>query len=429
MIKKFIDQIRSGFIKLKDPRNGKNSSYDFVDVAIAGYSIFHMQSPSILAHQERLTKLHGEHNGHTLFGFKKIPSDNQIRNLLDSVETKDIEPIFDDIHSNIDTRDFMCEGGLVVAIDGVHFFSSEKVSCSCCLIKQSGKVTKYQHAMLVPALIHPEQKCALPMAPEFISNQDGFEKQDCEVNSAKRWCNAKNNWLTNNKVTLLGDDLFSRKPLIEQLVSYKNVRFIFVAKPTSHKYMFEWIDGYESDDIETCFVTEKQGAKKHIFQYRIYNKIPLTGDVNSPEVNYFEMTVTDGKGKKIYYNTFVTNHLINKSNIHNIARMGRNRWRIENEAFNILKTKGYNLEHNFGHGKKNLSNILACFNLLAFLVHYLSEITSDLYREVRNCFGARIRFFQALAFTFTLQIWDSWDTLLKFTLEISRPRLRGRRSN
>ncbi|MFZ0207158.1 MAG: hypothetical protein WAL59_13810, partial [Roseiarcus sp.] len=40
-----------------------------------------------------------------------------------------------------------------------------------------------------------------------------------------------------------------------------------------------------------------------------------------------------------------------------------------NETFNTLKTKGYNLEHNFGHGKNNLSAVLATLNLIAFAIH------------------------------------------------------------
>ena len=39
--------------------------------------------------------------------------------------------------------------------------------------------------------------------------------------------------------------------------------------------------------------------------------------------------------------------------------------------------KGYNLEHNFGHGKANLSAILATLNLLAFAFHTIAELTHD----------------------------------------------------
>ena len=32
--------------------------------------------------------------------------------------------------------------------------------------------------------------------------------------------------------------------------------------------------------------------------------------------------------------------------------------KIENENNNVLKNHGYHLEHNFGHGKAHLSNVL-----------------------------------------------------------------------
>jgi hypothetical protein len=43
---------------------------------MATYSVFHMQSPSFLAHQECLDRKQATHNGKTLFGFEHIPSEN-----------------------------------------------------------------------------------------------------------------------------------------------------------------------------------------------------------------------------------------------------------------------------------------------------------------------------------------------------------------
>ncbi len=42
---------------------------------------------------------------------------------------------------------------------------------------------------------------------------------------------------------------------------------------------------------------------------------------------------------------------------------------IENENNHVLKTKGYHIEHNFGHGKQSLSAFLLRLNLLALLFH------------------------------------------------------------
>ena len=426
MLKELIGIVKNRFENLVDKRKGKNTSYKVSDICMAGYSVFHMQSPSFLAHQERLLQKHAKHNGESLFEFSKIPSDNHIRNTLDAIETKELAGIFEDLHSKINKEEFEAEGGQVVALDGVYFFSSEKISCKCCLKREHEGKTRHYHAMLVPALIHPEQKCALPMMPEFMDQNDGQDKQDCEINSAKRWIDKNAGWLVENKVTLLGDDLFSRAPLVKNIMTLSGVRYIFVAKPTSHSYLNEWISSYAEGDYQTYKVTEKQGNKSLTYNYKIYTKVPLNGEHNGPEMNYFEIKVTNKMGKEVYHNTFVTNHNITAKNIHSVARMGRNRWKIENEAFNILKTKGYNLEHNFGHGQGNLSNVLACLNLIAFLVHHLSEQLCEKYRELRSCFGARVRFFQTLATMLSVQLFDSWDTFLDFMLSISAPNPRKR---
>ncbi|MDP6966494.1 MAG: ISNCY family transposase, partial [Candidatus Marinimicrobia bacterium] len=60
-----------------------------------------------------------------------------------------------------------------------------------------------------------------------------------------------------------------------------------------------------------------------------------------------------------------------------LIEAGRCRWKIENEDFNTLKTKGYHFEHNFGHGKQFLSQTLLSLNTLAFLFHTVLEILDE----------------------------------------------------
>jgi len=67
---------------------------------------------------------------------------------------------------------------------------------------------------------------------------------------------------------------------------------------------------------------------------------------------------------------------------------------VENEGFNVLKTKGYNLKHNFGHGTEILSILLATINLLAFATHTLYDLTAIAWQEARQ--RTRKRFFQDL---------------------------------
>ena len=95
------------------------------------------------------------------------------------------------------------------------------------------------------------------------------------------------------------------------------------------------------------------------------------------------MTGTDADGKVLYHNAWITDWPITEQNVAALVTSGRARWKIENEHHNTLKTKGYHLEHNFGHGKEHLSSLLATMNLLAFLFHTVLGFTDAHYRLVR----------------------------------------------
>ncbi len=66
-----------------------------------------------------------------------------------------------------------------------------------------------------------------------------------------------------------------------------------------------------------------------------------------------------------------------------LVAAGRARWKIENENNNVLKTKGYHLEHNFAHGQEHLSSLLATMNLLAFALHTFLELADGDYQLIR----------------------------------------------
>ena len=101
---------------------------------------------------------------------------------------------------------------------------------------------------------------------------------------------------------------------------------------------------------------------------------------------------------------------------------GRAGWKIENENNNVLKNRGYHLEHNFGHGKKHLASLLMTMKLLAFGLHTLLELTDESYRLIRRAVGARRKFFQHLEALTTYLPFESWERLMDFImrgLEIS----------
>jgi len=122
-------------------------------------------------------------------------------------------------------------------------------------------------------------------------------------------------------------------------------------------------------------------------------------------------------GKQLYFNTFVTDHFISGSNVIEIAVAGRSRWKIENENNNTLKTKGYHFEHNFGHGKKNLSAVLATLILLAFLFHTILEYFDQCYRLLRETLSNRKTFFDDIRALTRYICFDNWRQMLEFMLK------------
>ena len=82
----------------------------------------------------------------------------------------------------------------------------------------------------------------------------------------------------------------------------------------------------------------------------------------------------------------------------------------------LLKTKGYHLEHNFGHGKEHLASLLATMNLLAFGPHTLLELTDESYRLIRAAVGPRRRFFQHIEALTTYPHFETWARLMDFMM-------------
>jgi hypothetical protein len=85
----------------------------------------------------------------------------------------------------------------------------------------------------------------------------------------------------------------------------------------------------------------------------------------------------------------ITDFHLTQSNIEKIAQGGRARWKIENESFNTIKNKGYHFEHNYAHGYKYLSNLLATLMMLVFLFDQLQELGCKLFKKAVIRSGGR----------------------------------------
>jgi hypothetical protein len=266
-------------------------------------------------------------------------------------------------------------------------------------------------------VVAPGLKHVISLEPELIRPQDGLELQDCENAAAKRWLECHGVDDRQTPVTLLGDDLYCHQSICE-LALTNGYNFIFVCKPESHKCLYEWVDYLQKNgEMQNLQVSRWDGRRSVCYTYHYLNGVPLRETQPTMSVNWCELTVTDSRdGTVVYHNAFATRHEINRHNIEAIVSAGRARWKVENEGNNVLKTKGYNLEHNFGHGQNHLAQLLLCLNLLAFLFHSALDLINTTYQQVRNMLVTRRAFFNDIR-ALTRYLWfESWQQLFEFML-------------
>ena len=114
--------------------------------------------------------------------------------------------------------------------------------------------------------------------------------------------------------------------------------------------------------------------------------------------------------------SWVTDLRVNTRNVYALMRGGRARWKIENETFNTLKNQGYNFEHNYGHGTKNLSVVFALLMMLAFLVDQIQQRCCLLFRAVWVKMGSKRMLWERLRSLFYAYQLESMRELLEALL-------------
>ena len=215
---------RQHLSSLPDKRTGKNTRYGMEDAALSAFSVFFTQTPSFLAYQRMMEGRKGKSNAQSLFGVHQLPSDNQIRDLLDPVAPEHVFPVFEEILQVLEQQGQLegfrsVAGTLLMAIDGTEYFSSKQIHCSNCSTRtlKSGE-THYFHSVITLVIVCPRQAHVIPLVPHFIGPQDGHDKQDCENTAAKRWLAQQGSRLSALNVTVLGDDLYCHQPMCQELL-------------------------------------------------------------------------------------------------------------------------------------------------------------------------------------------------------------------
>ena len=420
-----IERWRTVAAGLPDRRTGQNTQFEMADIALSAFAVFFTQCPSFLSFQQNMEMAQGRNNARSLFRVGRIPCDNHIRQTLDPVEPSHLFGLFDDLHQGFAETGLLeamraVQDTRLIALDATWYFSSQSQNIHCprcsCLRHADGKTTHY-HSAITPVIVSPGHAPVVPLRPEFITPQDGRVKQDCEINAAKRWLSAHAQRYHTGNDTLLGDDLYAHQPFCRHVLLH-GFHFLFTCKPASHGTLHQWVEGLEPGRrLHTLKLRVKGKSNRWEYHhYRWAKGVPLTDSDDALKVNWCEVTIINAQGEVRYRNSFITDWNIHEGNVAALVAAGRARWKIENESNNVLKNRGYHLEHNFGHGKKHLASLLVTMNLLAFGLHTLLELTDESYRLIRSKVGARRKFFTHLEALTTYLYFQTWEALMDFMM-------------
>lgn len=428
-IVKCLQILTEEFDKFKDPRKG-TPLIRFKDFLLASYAIFALKYPSLLSFEGDIGDEQKRYNIKSLFGLIDIPSDTHFRDVIDEVDNKSFRRIFTKLFAHIQRSKYMEAYEFIrvkgkpyylMASDGTGYFRSDKVMCDDCMIMETTKnnepITKFGHNMLAASIVHPDLKEVIPLCPEPISNRDGSSKNDCEQNAFKRFIKDFRREHPKLDVIVALDALYATEPPIT-LMFENGLSFIITVKETKGSLYMQVNDGEGSGETkhhEYDFEIGDKIKKNVNHKYRYIKSVRLGQDMTSPRVNFVEfwerITWINQKGEKKQQKrhfAFVTDLPVNKETIVIIVKGGRARWKIENETFNTLKNHGYHLEHNYGHGKKNLSVNLIMMMFIAFMIDQIQLMSCETFKKVMKKLKRRSYAIKEFIIQIKMVNFESW---------------------
>jgi len=161
--------------------------------------------------------------------------------------------------------------------------------------------------------------------------------------------------------------------------------------------------------------SEGQGAQQRAYTYRLVRQVPVALE-SAVRVNFLEVWERNLGGELLSHNSWITALEVEATNLALVVQIGRTRWKIENEQFNVHKNHGYDLTHNYGHGQQTLSMVFYLLNLLAYVTHMVLALGDRLYQRCRTE-ESRRELWNALRTIVNILLVESWTHLLARSLD------------
>lgn len=375
----FIDELG----RIKDPRHQSYTEYDIEEIL---YTVIMKNACSLISMQDMTDEFNEDERTHNLcliLGKEEkefLPHYVTINECLERLDPLELEKFRNKmIKKLLRKRSFEDSRFLgkywTVIVDATQLFHFNKKHCEHCLKRtvkkgKEGERTYYYHNVLEAKIVLGEN-LIVSIATEFIENEkEDVDKQDCERKAFKRLAKKLKKAYPRLPICILGDSLYACAPVFQ------------ICKENQWEYLIRYKDGsipslacdYHSIiDMGEGEGRERNEEKEYKRKVRESIKYKMKWVSNlyheGHEVTVMELKIeTNGEDSGDFQ--WVTGLQIRGKTAWEFAKVGRTRWKIENEGFNIQKNYRYEIEH---------ANSLNCN---AMKNHYLLTQLADLLLQL-----------------------------------------------
>lgn len=251
-----------------------------------------------------------------------------------------------------------------VIVDGTGLATSKKKYNKNCLVKNKtdkngNEYQEYSTYVLEAKLVIGDM--VFSIGSEFVENEDeNVDKQDCETKAFKRLAEKIKKEYPKLRIIISGDALYASKPVID-ICKEKGWKYIIRFKEGSIPTLYR--------EFETIVKTDNESRKKD-YEY-------VTGiDYQENKINIIKYK-DNKRGTEFVYMTDLS---ITNKNIEETIYIGRKRWKIENEGFNIQKNGTFNI----GHLYSKDSTAIKVHYLMIQIAHIIRQLLENGIKEIKE---------------------------------------------
>ena len=359
IIKKYFPNLMSLFSKLTDKRNKSYVTYKMRTIIMT--KLF-----ALLCGITTMTGINDEfHTEEAIENLskicdqelKEIPDWQTIQDVIEQLDYNEIDDIrkymFKALLRSKMFDRFRYNGCIQLIVDATGLTALDYNLNGNCLTRTRDGKTKYYKYVLEAKVVFGNMLISIDS--EWIENNNfnnEKDKQDCETNAFKRMAPRIKKNYPKLKFIITGDALYATTPMIN-LCQDNHWHYIFNLKKDRLKNIYEEFE----DNIN--YENEVSKANYFLSSNILFNKNKINA------LRYIEV-----KEDKTTVFNYITDLSVDTYNIEEIVKMGRRRWKIENEGFNEQKNGTYKISHLCSR----FENALKIHYLLIQIAHTIRQL-------------------------------------------------------